>query len=365
MLRLARKDIKMNNITKALFGKLTDGTEIIRYTLSNQNGMKVSILNFGGAIQQILVPDARGRLGDVVCGYDNLIDYVEGDGYQGALIGRFGNRIAHGQFTLNGKSYTLFQNNNGNHLHGGKVGFSHRVWSVAEKDCEEPELILHLVSPDGDEGYPGTLDICVTYRLTSDNALSIRYVATTDAETILNLTNHSYFNLGGFASGTAKGHVLYMDADRYVRTDDKLIPTGEIASVEGTPFDFRTPKTIGKDFDAPCQDLIFAGGYDHCLCFTPKEGKAVTERICVYEPESGREMRVLTNQPCVQFYTGNFLTNKEHPFKGGYPQGQQNAFCLETQHMPDSINHPNFTDVTLKPGEVYDYTTVYRFDVRK
>ncbi|MBQ7320650.1 MAG: galactose mutarotase [Clostridia bacterium] len=355
----------MNNITKALFGKLTDGTEIIRYTLSNQNGMKVSILNFGGAIQQILVPDARGRLGDVVCGYDNLIDYVEGDGYQGALIGRFGNRIAHGQFTLNGKSYTLFQNNNGNHLHGGKVGFSHRVWSVAEKDCEEPELILHLVSPDGDEGYPGTLDICVTYRLTSDNALSIRYVATTDAETILNLTNHSYFNLGGFASGTAKGHVLYMDADRYVRTDDKLIPTGEIASVEGTPFDFRTPKTIGKDFDAPCQDLIFAGGYDHCLCFTPKEGKAVTERICVYEPESGREMRVLTNQPCVQFYTGNFLTNKEHPFKGGYPQGQQNAFCLETQHMPDSINHPNFTDVTLKPGEVYDYTTVYRFDVRK
>ena len=365
MLRLARKDIKMNNITKTLFGKLTDGTEIIRYTLSNQNGMKVSILNFGGAIQQILVPDARGRLGDVVCGYDNLIDYVEGDGYQGALIGRFGNRIAHGQFTLNGKSYTLFQNNNGNHLHGGKVGFSHRVWSVAEKDCEEPELILHLVSPDGDEGYPGTLDICVTYRLTRDNALSIRYVATTDAETILNLTNHSYFNLGGFASGTAKGHVLYMDADRYVRTDDKLIPTGEIASVEGTPFDFRTPKTIGKDFDAPCQDLIFAGGYDHCLCFTPKEGKAVTERICVYEPESGREMRVLTNQPCVQFYTGNFLTNKEHPFKGGYPQGQQNAFCLETQHMPDSINHPNFTDVTLKPGEVYDYTTVYRFDVRK
>ena len=356
----------MNRITKQLFGTLADGTEIIRYTMSNQNGMKVSILNFGGAIQQILVPDARGRLGDVVCGYDNIVDYVEGDGYQGALIGRFGNRIAHGQFDLNGKSYSLFLNNNGNHLHGGKVGFSHRVWSVAEKDCDEPELILHLVSPDGEEGYPGTLDVCVTYKLTNDNAISIRYVATTDAETILNLTNHSYFNLGGFASGSAKGHVLYMDADRFIPTDDKLIPTGEIADVTGTPFDFRTPKTIGQDFDAPHQALQYAGGFDHCFCFTDKNtGKEIVERICVVEPNSGRRMHVLTNQPCVQFYTGNFLTNAAHPFKGGYPQGQQNAFCLETQHMPDSIHHPNFTDVTLKPGEVYDYTTIYRFDIQK
>ena len=356
----------MNNITKQLFGTLADGTEIIRYTLSNQNGMKVSILNFGGAIQQILVPDARGRLSDVVCGYDNIVDYVEGDGYQGALIGRFGNRIANGVFELSGKTYTLYQNNNGNHLHGGKVGFSHRVWSVAEKDCTEPELILHLVSPDGEEGYPGTLDICVTYKLTADNGLSIRYVATTDAETILNLTNHSYFNLGGFASGTAKGHVLYMDADRFIPTDDKLIPTGEIADVTGTPFDFRTPKTIAQDFDAPHQALVYAGGYDHCFCFTEKEtGKEIVERICVYDPESGRRMHVLTNQPCVQFYTGNFMANPEHPFKGGYPQNRQNAFCLETQHMPDSIHHPNFTNVTLKPGQVYDYTTVYRFDIQK
>jgi len=352
----------MNNINKQLFGTLADGTEIIRYTMSNKNGMKVSILNFGGAIQQILVPDTLGRMSDVVCGYDNIFDYVEGDGYQGALIGRFGNRINKGTFALNGKTYSLYLNNNGNHLHGGKVGYSHRVWSVAEKDCEEPELILHLISPDGEEGYPGTLDICVTYKLTNDNALSIRYVATTDAETILNLTNHSYFNLGGFASGTAKGHVLCMDADRYVKTDDTLIPTGEVAPVAGTPFDFRAPKTIGQDFDADDVDLKIAGGYDHCFCFTG-ESNEIKERICVWDPNSGRRMHVLTNQPCVQFYTGNFLTNAEHPFKGGYPQGQQNAFCLETQHMPDSINHPNFTDVTLKPGEVYDYTTIYRFDV--
>ncbi len=355
----------MNNITKQLFGTLSDGTEIIRYTLSNENGMRVSILNFGGAIQQLLVPDAKGRLSDVVCGYDNLIDYVEGDGYQGALIGRFGNRIANGTFDLNGKTYTLAQNNNVyHHLHGGLVGFSHRVWSVAEKDCAEPELILHLVSPDGEEGYPGTLDVCVTYKLTADNGLSIRYVATTDAETILNLTNHSYFNLGGFASGTAKGHVMVMDADRFLPTDEGLIPTGELADVTGTPFDFRTAKTIGRDFDQPHQALIYAGGYDHCMCFTERgTGKEIVERVCVTHPESGRRMHVLTNQPCVQFYTGNFLTNAEHPFKGGYPQGQQNAFCLETQHMPDSIHHENFTDVTLKPGEVYDYTTIYRFDI--
>ena len=354
----------MNNITKALFGTLADGTEVIRYTMTNQNGMKVSILNFGGAIQQILVPDARGRLGDVVCGYDNIIDYVEGDGYQGALIGRFGNRIANGKFELNGKSYSLFQNNNGNHLHGGKVGFSHRVWSVAEKDCDEPELIMHLISPDGEEGYPGTLDVCVTYKLTKDNAVSIRYVATTDAETILNLTNHSYFNLGGFASGSAKGHVLYMDADRFVPTDDKLIPTGEIASVEGTPFDFRTPKTIGQDFDAPHQALIYAGGYDHCFCFSGGETKEPVLRIEAYEPNTGRIMQVYTNQPCVQLYTGNFLGNPEFPFKNGFPQEKQAAFCLETQKMPDAPNHSNFNDITLRPGEKYDYTTIYQFSVK-
>lgn len=348
------------NINKEYFGVTKNGEEVYRYSLKNENGMQVSILNFGGAIQRLMVPDKLDRFTDVVGGYDDLYDYEEGDGYQGALIGRYGNRIANATFDLDGKTYQLYQNNGKNHLHGGKTGFSHRIWQVAEKDGAEPSLTLHLLSEDGDEGYPGALDVCVTYTLTADNALSIHYVATTDKTTILNLTNHTYFNLGGYASGTVKDHLLCMDADAYLPVDEELIPTGEIRAVENTPFDFRTAKTIGQDIDC-------AGGYDHCLCFTdgePKD-KEVVDRIYVCDPVSGREMVVATNQPCVQFYSANFLKNPDHPFKGGYPQAPQNAFCLETQHMPDSIHQPHFTDVTLKPGQVYDYMTVYRFSVKQ
>ena len=357
----------MGNIQKERFGVTKNGEEVYRYTLTNENGMKCSILNFGGAIQRIMVPDRLDRFTDVVGGYDNLYDYEEGDGYQGALIGRVGNRIAKGTFELDGKTYSLYINNGENHLHGGKVGFSHKVWDVTEIDGAEPSLTLHLVSPDGEEGYPGTLDVCVTYTLSSDNAVSIHYVATTDKKTILNLTNHSYFNLGGYASGSVKEQVLCIDADAYLPTDAGLIPTGEIHSVEGTPFDFRTAKTIGRDFDLTDTDMGLAGGYDHCLCFVGGEptNKEVVDRIYAYDPASGREMVVSTNMPCVQFYSANFLNNPDHPFKGGYPQGTQNAFCLETQKMPDSIHHPNFTNVELLPGQVYDYTTVYRFGVRE
>lgn len=353
------------SITKEFFGCLSDGRAVYRYLMRNQSGMAVAVLDFGGAIQQLLVPDRGGVLADVVGGYDDIFHYEFGDGYQGALIGRFGNRIRCGELELDGEMHRLYINNGVNHLHGGKVGFSHKIWSVTEKDGEAPTLVLHYVSPDGEENYPGTLDVTVTYTLKATNALSIHYLATTDKKTVLNLTNHSYFNLGGFASGKIFDHILQLDADTYLATDEGLIPTGELVKVTGTPFDFRTPKPIGRDFDADCKDLKIAGGYDHCFNFTGGEKQEPIWRATLYDPHSGREMRVITNQPCVQCYTANFLNNPEHPFKGGYPQGTQNAVCLETQHMPDSIHHENFTNTVLSPGEVYDYTTEYAFSVRK
>ena len=351
-------------IEKNLFGTMADGREVYAYTLRNANGMEVKILNYGGAINQIRVPDKNGCFTDVIGGYDCLDSYVRGDGYQGALIGRFGNRIAKGKFTLEGKSYDLFINNNENHLHGGEYGFNAKIWDVAEQDSEEPSLALHIVSPDGEENYPGNLDLTATYTLTANNGLVIRYVATTDKATPVNLTNHTYFNIRGYASGSIHPLVLWLDADTYLPTDSTLIPTGELRPVEGTPFDFRTPKEIGTDIGADDLDLVTAGGYDHCFNFVGGKTKEPVKRCELYDPQSGRVMEVYTNQPCVQFYSGNFLTNEEFPFKGGYPQRQQTLLCLETQHMPDSINHPNFTDCVLKPGDVYDFTTEYRFSVK-
>lgn len=352
------------SIEKKLFGKLSDGSDVYAYTLSNANGMTVKILSYGGAIAEIRVPDRNGCFTDVVGGYDCIESYVGGDGYQGALIGRFGNRINKGRFTLDGVEYSLFINNNDNHLHGGEFGYNARIWDVEEKDGEEPELILHTVSSDGDEGYPGNLDVTVTYRLTAENGLSIRYEAITDKATPINLTNHTYFNLGGYASGSVHTHVLTLDADTYLPTDERLIPTGEIRSVEGTPFDFRVPKTIGQEINCDCEDIVFAGGYDHCFNFMGGRTAEPVKRGELYEPVSGRVMEVFTNQPCVQFYSGNFLTNEKYPFKGGYKQSPQTLLCLETQHMPDSINHKGFTDCVLRPGEKYDFTTEYRFSVK-
>lgn len=348
-------------ITKKLFGKLGE-VEVYAYTLENKSGMSVKILDRGGIINQINVPDKEGRYTDVIGGYDNIDYYANASGYQGALIGRFGNRIAGGKFTLDGKEYTLFCNNNVvNHLHGGAVGFDQKIWSVTEMDGEAPALKLEYTSVDGEEGYPGTLNVTVTYTLTADNALSIRYEATTDKKTILNLTNHAYFNLAGYANGDVRGHYLEMDADSYIKTDDLLIPTGEIAPVEGTPFDFRNGKLVGDEIDADDVDLKIAGGYDHCFNFVGGESKEPVLRATLKDPKSGRVMKMYTNQPCVQLYTGNFLEDDGFPFKGGCIKKKQMALCLETQHMPDSINHPNFTDVTLDVGEKYDYTTIYAF----
>ena len=244
-------------ITKQYFGQLNDGREVYSYTMSIASGMSVRISEFGGAIMQICVPDKTGRFSDVVAGYDAPNDYAINPGYLGALVGRVGNRINKGVFYLDGKKYEIFQNNNGNSLHGGQVGFSHKLWSIEAVDGEEPKLVCTLVSPDGDENYPGTLTVHVTYTLLKNNALSIRYEATTDKKTILNLTNHAYFNLGGYASGKIFDHVLKMDADAYVPTDETLIPTGEMKNVAGTPFDFRSPKAIGKDFFA--DNAVLAG----------------------------------------------------------------------------------------------------------
>ena len=347
-------------IIKSNFGMLSDGREVSAYMLENQNGMSVKILDFGGIINQINVPDKQGKFTDIIGGYDNLDYYVNASGYQGALIGRFGNRIAGGRFTLYGKEYTLFCNNNlVNHLHGGEYGFDKKIWDVNAKDGEEPTLELTYVSVDGEEGYPGTLNVKVTYTLKAENALSIRYEATTDKKTILNLTNHAYFNLGGYASGDVKGHYLKLDANSYIKTDDMLIPTGEIAPVDGTPFDFREGKLVGDEIKADNIDLKIAGGYDHCFNFTGGESKEPILRATLKDPETGRVM--YTNQPCVQLYTGNFLEDDGFPFKGGCVKKKQMALCLETQHMPDSINHPNFTDVTLGVNEKYDYTTIYAF----
>lgn len=351
-------------ITKHYFGVLDDGKEVYCYTMKNRTGMTATICEYGGAVTELRVPDRYGRSSDVVGGYDSLRDYVLADGYLGALVGRVGNRVANGRFTLDGETYKLYQNDGKNSLHGGKVGFSHRLWSVKPVDGEEPKLVLTYHSPDGEEGYPGNVDVTVTYSLLAQNALSIRYEATTDRRTPLNLTNHTYFNLGGYASGKIFDHVVQMEADRYLPTHDDLIPTGEIRSVAGTPFDFREPKTIGRDFEVDCEDLRIAGGYDHCICFTEGETKEPTLRVQIYEPNSGRILKVFTDQPCMQFYTANFLCNAEHPLKGGYPQAKQTAFCLETQKMPDAVNHPNFTNVIVEPGVPYEHIVVYQFSVQ-
>ena len=348
-------------LTKQIFGEI-NSQPIYKFTLTNNNDMSVVLTNFGATIISINTPDKNGKIADVIGGYDALESYIEADGYQGAIIGRFGNRIREGKFTLDGVEYNMYINNGPNHLHGGKIGYDKRVWQVlSTNDSDEPSIKFFLLSKDGEEGYPGNLSITVTYSLNNEGALSIRYEATTDKKTIVNLTNHTYFNLGGYDSGKIYDHILWLDADTYLPTDDTLIPTGELRSVKGTPFDFRLPKKIGRDINLHDNDLVIAGGYDHCFNFVDGESGSPKLRAKVTHEESGRIMEMYTNQPCVQFYSGNFLGNDKYPFKNNCCQSKQIAFCLETQHMPDAINHDNFTNVVLNPEEKYDYTTIYKF----
>lgn len=350
------------------FGELPDGTPVDRWTVE-AGGIRLRVLSYGGIVQSLEVPDRRGRAANVALGFGNLDgyladSYVTANPYFGALIGRYGNRIAGGRFTLDGTAYQLPINDDPNSLHGGDQGFDKRVWDVEplERDGRGGGVGLRLrrVSPDGEEGYPGTLTVTVDYLLTPDGEFRLDYEAATDAPTIVNLTNHTYFNLAGEGSGSIGDHVLQMAASRYTPVDDTLIPTGELAEVAGTPFDFRRAKPIGRDLRAAHPQVLRAQGYDHNLVLD----KGVTERpehlITVREPSSGRMMRVATTEPGVQLYSGNFLTGTFAGTSGRvYRQGD--GFCLETQHFPDSPNQPDFPSTVLRPGETYRSTTVYAF----
>jgi aldose 1-epimerase len=347
-------------IERTNFGKTVDGTAVDLYTLTNANGMKAKIMTYGGIITELHVPDRGGKFGDVVLGFDNLEGYLAEHPYFGAIVGRYANRIAKAKFTLDGKEYTLATNNGPNSLHGGLKGFDKKVWKAEPRENpDEVALNLTYRSADMEEGYPGNLSVSVTYTLTNKNELRIDYRAATDKPTILNLSNHSYFNLAGPASGNVLNHELLLAADEYTPVDDALIPTGEIASVRGTPLDFTDPKTIGSRIgEIPAK----IGGYDHNLVLR-SGGKKLELAVRAYEPKSGRVMEMLTTEPGVQFYTGNFLDGKLKG-KGGVLYQKHQGFCLEAQHYPDSVNQPNFPSVILRPGETYKQSTVYKFSVK-
>ncbi len=333
------------------------------YVMTNANKMAVAITNFGGRVVMLQVPDKNGVMGDIVLGYDSLEQYLGGNPYFGAMIGRYGNRIAKGMFTLEGKSYELNINNGMNALHGGPGGFHNVLWEATPKQVGDGQALeLTYVSRSGEEGYPGTLTTKVTYTLpTNSNELIIDYEATTDSTTILNLTHHSFFNLAGEGSGDILNHEFTINADRYCPVDEGLIPTGELRPVAGTPFDFTKPHKAGERIGAEDQQLTFGKGYDHNWVLN-KQGTDLSLAATVTEPTSGRKMEVWTTEPGLQFYSGNFLTKNEIG-KKGHVYDFRTAFCLEAQHFPDSPNHPEFPSTVLKPGEVYKQKTVYRFSL--
>jgi aldose 1-epimerase len=347
-------------IEKSEFGKTPDGTAVDLYTLTNGHGMKAKIITYGGIVTELHVPDRNGKLGDVVLGFDNLEGYLAGHPYFGAIVGRVANRIAKGKFTLDGKEYTLATNNGPNALHGGIKGFDKVVWTAEPLEAADGmALKLTYRSRDGEEGYPGTLSTTVMYVVKNTNELKVEYQATTDKPTIVNLSNHSYFNLAGPAFGDILGHELMLAADEYTPVDETLIPLGDIRSVRGTPLDFTTAKTIGADIrQIPSQ----IGGYDHNFVLR-RRGPKLELAARAYDPKSGRVMEMFTTEPGVQFYTANFLDGKLKG-KGGVAYQKHQAFCLEAQHFPDSVNQPNFPSVVLRPGETYRQATVYKFSVK-
>jgi len=351
------------SITSEPWGEV-GGQPVDLYTLRNGRGMTVRISDYGGIIQSIDVPDRRGRNANVTLGFDNLDDYVTSSPYFGCITGRYANRIANGRFTLEGTEYQLAQNNGVNHLHGGNVGFDKRVWEATPFTGRGTVgLRLTYVSPAGEEMYPGTLTTEVTYTLTRNNEIRMEYVATTDAPTIVNLTNHAYFNLAGEGSGTIEDHVLEVDASRYTPVDSTLIPTGELAPVAGTPFDFTRPHAVGERLRDSHEQIVIGQGYDHNFVLDRPsfDDTSMIRAARMTDPASGRVLEITTTEPGIQFYSGNFLDGTLTGTSGRVYR-QTDGFALETQHFPDSPNQPSFPSTRLDPGETYDTTTIYRFD---
>ncbi|WP_187261120.1 aldose epimerase family protein [Pontibacter beigongshangensis] len=344
------------------FQDTIDGKETDLYILKNKNNVQAAISNYGGRLISLLVPDKDGNMRDVVVGFGDVNSFTEGaDTFFGATIGRYGNRIAKGRFTLDGKEYKLATNNDQNHLHGGDTGYSRMVWDARQVD--DKTLELTYLSKDMEEGYPGNLNVKVTYALTDDNELRISYEATTDKKTVVNLTNHAFFNLNGEGSGTINNHLLQINADRYTPVDETLIPTGELAPVEGTPFDFRKPTKIGERIEQDHEQLNFGKGYDHNFVLNTSQGDGMTKAATVVGDQSGIVMEVFTEEPGIQFYGGNFMEGK-NTLKTGVKDEHRTAFCLETQHFPDSPNQPKFPSTELNPGQTYNTTSVYKFSVK-
>jgi aldose 1-epimerase len=346
-------------VTTQEFGKTEKGEAVSLYTLRNRNGVEIAITNYGARVVTLKTPDAKGRLADISLGFDTLKGYEGPNPYFGAVVGRYGNRIAKGKFTLDGKEYTLAKNNGENSLHGGLVGFDRVIWSGrTEESNGAHKAILSYTSKDGEEGYPGNLSVTVTYSLSDNDDIQIDYHATTDKATVLNVTNHTYFNLAGQGNGDILGQVMQLNADRFTPVDSGLIPTGELKDVTGTPFDFRKPTVIGSRINDKDEQLKLGKGYDHNFVLNRSANGLVMAARAV-DPASGRVLEVWTTEPGVQFYTGNFLDGSVTG-KNATNYAQRTGFCLETQHYPDSPNHPDFPTTVLKPGEEYKSTTVWK-----
>ena len=358
-----KENMSLVNVNKEFFGKTSDGANVDQYTLKNSNGMEVSVISFGGIITSLKAKDRDGKNEDVVLGFDNLGDYENKSPYFGALIGRYGNRIKEGKFSLDGVEYKLAKNNGENHLHGGLKGFDKVIWDVeVEVNKSSASLMLRYTSVDTEEGYPGNLRVKVTYTLTNEDELKVRYEAETDKKTIVNLTQHSYFNLSAGLRKDILGHEITIAADYFLPVDMTLIPTGEIREVVQTPFDFREFKVVGDDIDLDDTQITYGNGYDHCWVLNNQD-EGVRFVASAYDPLSGRLLEVFSDQPGIQFYSGNFLDGTLQSKEGGNYEFRS-GFCLETQHYPNSPNQENFPSVILNPGEKYNSETIFKFSSR-
>ena len=353
---------QISGLKREDFQATVQGKETDLYTLRNENGVEVSITNYGGAIVAIMVPDKRGVMANIIQGHDNIKSLMQSpEPFLSTLVGRYGNRIARGRFTMNGKEYKLAVNNGPNHLHGGPTGFHARVWDAEQ--LNEQELILRYVSAYYEEGFPGELHMTVKYSLSEENELSIEYFGTTNKKTVVNMTSHGFFSLAGIATPTpsAMNNVVQINADFYIPIDDTSIPTGEILKVEGTPFDFRTPHVVGERIDADDEQIRHGAGYDHCFVLNKNEPGELSFAAKVVEPDSGRTMEVYTTEPGVQFYSDNWADG--FPGTHGATFGRRSALCFEAQHFPDSPNRPYFPSVLWRPGQAYTQKTIYKFGV--